>query len=96
MKSKQWRTQSMPCLRNNQKFLTYPKLGPKGTEWETYQVLEEAKTFYWIQIGEKKIKVSKSSGRELCSNNCNRYVVNLGRYHNEDKDIGGLNSNIVS
>ena len=81
----------MHVLKHGQKFLTYPKLGPKGTEWETYKVLEETKTFYWIQIGEKKIKVSKSSGRELCSNNCDRYVVNTGRYHNEDKDIGEFN-----
>lgn len=81
----------MHVLKHGQKFLTYPKLRPKGTEWETYQVLEETKTFYWIQIGEKKIKVSKSSGRELCSNSCDRYVVNTGRYHNEDKDIGEFN-----
>jgi len=78
----------MHILGNNQKFLTYPKMGLKGTEWETYKVLEEAKTFYWIQIGEKKVKVSKSSGRELCSNDCGRFVVNLGRYHNENKSIG--------
>ena len=78
----------MHVLRNNQKFLTYPKLGPKGTEWEIYWVLEETKTAYWVIFGEKKIKVSKASGRELCPNGCNRLVVNLGRYHNENKDIG--------
>lgn len=78
----------MHVLRDNQKFLTYPKIGPKGTEWETYPVVKETKTAYWIQIEEKEVKVSKSTGRELCPNECGRLIVNLGRYHNEDKNIG--------
>lgn len=77
----------MHVLRDSQKFLTYPKIG-KGTEWETYSVVKETKTAYWIRIEGKEIKVSKSTGRELCPNDCGRLVVNLGRYHNEDKNIG--------
>ena len=72
----------MNFLKNNQKFLTYPKVvSLTEREWISYNVVKENKKEYILENG---VHVSKASGRELCPNSCDRWAVNLGRYHNED------------
>ena len=73
----------MNFLKNNQKYLTYLKfVSLTEREWIIYNVIRENKKEYILENG---VHVSKASGRELCPNSCNRNIVNLGRYHNEDK-----------
>ena len=73
----------MNFLKNNQRFLTYPKVvSLTKREWISYSVVKENKKEYILENG---VHVSKASGKELCSNTCDRTVVNLGKYHNEDK-----------
>lgn len=78
----------MNFLKDNQKYLTYPKIKSlcKEREWISYKVIEETNRKY---ILENRVHVSKSSGRELCPNNSNRPFINGGRYHNEDKSCMG-------
>lgn len=76
----------MNFLKDNQKFLTYPKCGLIIRDWITYKVIRETKRKYILENG---VHVSKSSGRELCPNDSNRPFVNGGRYHNEDKSCMG-------
>ena len=70
----------MKFLKDNQKYLTYPKIKSyTEREWITYKVIEET----------NGVHVSKSSGRELYPNDSNRPFVNGGRYRNEDKSCMG-------
>ena len=69
-------------LKDNQKYLTYKNLFDNN--YIKYEVIKEIKTAYFILVDGNKVKVSKSTGRELCPNNCSRICINLGRYHNED------------
>ena len=71
----------MNRLKDNQKRLAYPIFHEYPRKFKYYNVIKETKMKYII---EGNIHVSKSTGRELCSNDCGRFVVNLGKYCNED------------
>lgn len=72
----------MNRLSDNQKRLSYPIVGSFPREFRYYNVIRETKTKY---ILEGNIHVSKVTGKELTPLSRDGYVVNFGKYFNEDR-----------
>lgn len=71
----------MNRLSDNQKRLAYYIPGSFPRKFKYYNVIKETKTKY---ILEDNIHVSKATGRELTPLSRGKYVVNFGKYLNED------------